>query len=530
MNKFRRIEFKNHPILKDLELDFCDRCGDAVNTVIIAGENGTGKSTIIEALYKIASGTIDFEANIEMEINGDIKKFSYYRRNVNGKDYIWITDGEGLNTLPRDGAFYQKYQWGGIFSDVDIIFNSQNISSVTSMNLDAERKSRRSNDNLTNVIKQLFVDIQSLDDSDISLKYRKAKERGEDTNTIIADQRMPRFTNAFGKMFDELEYSHIANVNNHKEIIFKKQGVDIPIDCLSSGEKQIIYRGSFLLKDVNAINGAFVFIDEPEISLHPVWQQKILDYYKGIFTNLDGIQTSQIFIVTHSPFIIHNNMRKDDKVIVLKRNCDGNIEVSDKTEYYKCDSIEAIKDAFNVNRFVETVDREIATVYLEGRTDEKYFNKALEVFEYNQVPFNFKWVGYIDGSGQEANTGKDSLNKAAQFLIAQNYESKSVCLFDCDTNRRPEEKSNVLCKSITFHEESAVMKKGIENALVLDGIDLQPFYSEKIKEGDYGETNTIMQFDKMKFCDTICEMDNGTLRNVFSYLKEEIDSLIDYFK
>ncbi|MGN0735060.1 MAG: hypothetical protein ACI4LP_04490 [Anaerovoracaceae bacterium] len=72
--------------------------------------------------------------------------------------------------------------------------------------------------------------------------------------------------------------------------------------------------------------------------------------------------------------------------------------------------------------------------------------------------------------------------------------------------------------------------KGIENALVLDGIDLQPFYSEKIKEGDYGETNTIMQFDKMKFCDTICEMDNETLRNVFSYLKEEIDSLIDYFK
>ena len=46
--------------------------------------------------------------------------------------------------------------------------------------------------------------------------------------------------------------------------------------------KQIVYRGCFLLKDVNSISGAFVFIDEPEISMHPNWQSRIMDYYKGI--------------------------------------------------------------------------------------------------------------------------------------------------------------------------------------------------------------------------------------------------------
>ena len=46
MQKIKRIKFNNHPILKNLELDFCGADGRAVDTVIIAGENGSGKSTI----------------------------------------------------------------------------------------------------------------------------------------------------------------------------------------------------------------------------------------------------------------------------------------------------------------------------------------------------------------------------------------------------------------------------------------------------------------------------------------------------
>ena len=51
MNKIRKITFNNHPILNNLCLDFCDSDGNAVDTVIIAGENGCGKSTILECLY-----------------------------------------------------------------------------------------------------------------------------------------------------------------------------------------------------------------------------------------------------------------------------------------------------------------------------------------------------------------------------------------------------------------------------------------------------------------------------------------------
>ena len=44
----------------------------------------------------------------------------------------------------------------------------------------------------------------------------------------------------------------------------------------------------------------FLFLDEIEVHLHPTWQYKIL----GIINNL--LPNAQIFISTHSPFIINS--------------------------------------------------------------------------------------------------------------------------------------------------------------------------------------------------------------------------------
>ena len=76
-------------------------------------------------------------------------------------------------------------------------------------------------------------------------------------------------------------------------------------------------------------------------------------------------------------------------------------------------------------------------MYLEGRTDEKYFEKTAEVFNLN-LPFQFRWIGYIDGNRQEVNTGKDSINRAVQFLIAQNLPFVNIALLDSDTNVKNE--------------------------------------------------------------------------------------------
>ena len=51
--KILSIEFEKHPILGNLKLDFTDKNGNPVDTVLLAGENGCGKTTILEELQNL---------------------------------------------------------------------------------------------------------------------------------------------------------------------------------------------------------------------------------------------------------------------------------------------------------------------------------------------------------------------------------------------------------------------------------------------------------------------------------------------
>lgn len=526
MFKIRKINFSNHPVLGDLSLDFTDTNGKTVDTVIIAGDNGTGKSTILDILYNLVTEPYSIHEKIYAEIEKIRKskkriysiKIDAQNGNINSFNVV------DMNNPQHTLQFPNIY---GILSGAEINFQGKTISAVTSQSLDTQKMSRRSITSLLDQVKQLLVDINSLDDSELANAYKEAKAMGKSTENLPISPRIYRFSNAFNKMFENLSFEGIVNVDNHKEILFNKFGKSIPIDQLSSGEKQIICRGGFFLKDAKALSGAFVFIDEPEASLHPNWQKKILDYYKDIFSDENGIQTSQIFVVTHSPFIIHNENRKNDKVIVLSRNKDGQIITKDKPSYYKCDSDELIEDAFAIKDFLKTQP----TVYLEGRTDEKYFNKALEVYSYNDFPLKFKWVGYLDEKNQEVNTGDGSVTKAFHFIASQNLPCKNFCLTDCDTNKSMNTVNNVTIMSMKKYSNLMGIEKGIENALVLDdlNIELSSYNIPKNKSNGYGIENIVYEFDKMGFCNYICSMNNDILQRVFGHLKETMDLLKELY-
>ena len=142
------------------------------------------------------------------------------------------------------------------------------------------------------------------------------------------------------------------------------------------------------------------------------------------------------------------------------------------------------------------------------------------------MDFKFKWIGYIDEKGQEANTGKDALNKAVSFLIARNSAVKSVCLYDCDTNKPLKELNNVITLSIPKFENSAEISIGIENALVLDNIDIKPYKKQRKEVDGYGIEKLLPDFQKMKCCDDICNFDVEQLKIIFKNLKTVIDYII----
>ena len=124
MNRIKKVSFINHPILKNLVLDFTGPDGKAVDTVIIAGENGNCKSIILNLLYGVASGAIDCEADIVLENSSSDNILLSYRIQ---DTYIIVDDHDGLKCLPGYDAFIDKYHFSGIYSDVDITFNSKNM-------------------------------------------------------------------------------------------------------------------------------------------------------------------------------------------------------------------------------------------------------------------------------------------------------------------------------------------------------------------------------------------------------------------
>ena len=81
--------------------------------------------------------------------------------------------------------------------------------------------------------------------------------------------------------------------------------------------------------------------------------------------------------MTHSPFIIHNERRRNDKVIVASRDGNGKICVKERPEHHRCDSTAAVEDAFGFSGF----DAGSRTAYVEGQTDERCMNRAMEVFK-----------------------------------------------------------------------------------------------------------------------------------------------------
>lgn len=85
-------------------------------------------------------------------------------------------------------------------------------------------------------------------------------------------------------------------VRDSNEIFFEQYGERIPPYMLSSGEKQILV--IMLTALVQENRHGVMLMDEPEISLHIEWQQRLITLVRTLNPN------TQIILCTHSPAII----------------------------------------------------------------------------------------------------------------------------------------------------------------------------------------------------------------------------------
>lgn len=115
------------------------------------------------------------------------------------------------------------------------------------------------------------------------------------------DQRLATELTKPKKMFQDLVDELFAPtaktiMRESNEIYFNQYGERLSPYLLSSGEKQLLV--IMLTALVQECRPSVIFMDEPEISLHIEWQQRLISIVRSLNPN------AQIILCTHSPAII----------------------------------------------------------------------------------------------------------------------------------------------------------------------------------------------------------------------------------
>ena len=334
----RKIRWNNYNLLGSLTLDFTKEDGTIYNTIILAGENGTGKTTILETLAAFLNlGSLAPFKYIEYVIGNASYQITPYfkygttsgfhiRENLqyNSKEEILSGKSNNEDKIREDSEDLRHY--GFVYSKARSGFKTNQVKTITTQQIDSQEREADEQDDFTR-IKQMLVDIAQQDDA----AWRSESEQGGLNDQkyyefITQRSKGYRFTKAFNDFFEDIQYKGVDNSSpTEKPILFEKYGQNIPVDQLSTGEKQIVFRGAHLLRNLNSINGGIVLIDEPELSMHPTWQEKILAYYRGLFT-VNSVQSVQIIIATHSEYVIRSALEDRDNILIITLSDDnGNI-------------------------------------------------------------------------------------------------------------------------------------------------------------------------------------------------------------
>lgn len=173
---------------------------------------------------------------------------------------------------------------------------------VPSIDNIAMRDKRKTSNALTQDLEFYMFDMKT---GPSMMYYRMSMIDASAEKQAEMKARIEDFRSVINGLFQETE-KHIEIEGNKFNIVSK--GNVLPIDALSSGEKQIL----LIMLRVFLLEGkeSYVLLDEPENSLDISWQYKLIDTLTKLNPN------AQFFITTHSPSIFGAGW--GDKIIYME--------------------------------------------------------------------------------------------------------------------------------------------------------------------------------------------------------------------
>jgi len=238
--KLQKIYIQKYNMFEEFNLNFNEKI------TVIAGINGSGKTTLLEYIDNFSKYILDKDddrSSIEFEM---------YSEDLNKSKTETI---EYRNSKSLSSKYFEE----------NIIY----FPTGTDIK------------NIKEFLPEYLYDMVWVDKMNVDDAYARVRKF---INEIFKELNMKI-------EFDSRDVQGNLFFKNKKEELFS-------IDKISTGEKTLLSKVLYLyIKD---IKDKVILIDEPELSLHPSWQNKILKLYE----NFAEKNNCQIIIATHSPHII----------------------------------------------------------------------------------------------------------------------------------------------------------------------------------------------------------------------------------
>ncbi|MBP1540166.1 MAG: AAA family ATPase [Prevotella sp.] len=225
---------------------------------VLSGVNGVGKSTIINKVVKGLAAGGEFPSHMLKGV----------RLKVYPAEARWIRYD-----------IIRSFDRPLINSDT---IAKMDLSLATELDWQLFQLQRRYLDYQVNIGNRIIQALQS-GDADAAAKAQQISEPKR------------KFQDIIDSLFADTGKKIVRTEN---EIRFSQIGETLVPYQLSSGEKQML---AILLTVLVEDNRPYVlFMDEPEVSLHVEWQQRLIDLIRDLNPN------AQIILTTHSPAVIMN--------------------------------------------------------------------------------------------------------------------------------------------------------------------------------------------------------------------------------
>lgn len=341
------IHIENFRGIKNADFDF-DR---SMN--IIIGDNGTGKTSVLEAIVVALGGflsgidgvnTIHFskdEIRRENQLTGTGSNNIIYRTPIRVDVCMELNAGNEGETKSHSFHFTrQKKSIKSARSTVeprDICREAQRMAEDRDAVLPVisyqsfSRVSNQKRDKWENPFSKEdysravgYVDCleEAANDKMLSNWCKKMEQVAWQQDKMILEYEIVKKTvSKFMRLMQEDERIQIYYDKRTEELLYSNEEEVLPIRLLSSGFRNLLgivfdiaYRMAVLnpdlLENIVEMTPGVVLIDEIDLHLHPNWQWKVVDALKNTFPKV------QFIVTTHSPVIIASC--KEEKLIMLQ--------------------------------------------------------------------------------------------------------------------------------------------------------------------------------------------------------------------